>query len=79
MATEQLDDFLGVKAQPAWRRWVKWVAIGVGVILLVLLGLRLFGAKEAAGFATAPVRRGDLTVTVSATGKLAPTNQVTVG
>jgi HlyD family secretion protein len=79
MATEQLDDFLGVKAQPAWRRWVKWVAVGVGVLLLVLLGLRLLGPDEAAGFATAPVRRGDLTVTVSATGKLAPTNQVTVG
>ncbi|ONF96465.1 efflux RND transporter periplasmic adaptor subunit [Sphingomonas jeddahensis] len=79
MATPDTDEFLGVKAQPAWRRWVKWVAIGVGVLLLILLGLRLFGSKEAAGFATAPVRRGDLTVTVSATGKLAPTNQVTVG
>ncbi len=79
MATEQLDDFLGVKPQPAWRRYAKWIAIGVGVLLLVLLALRLFGPKEAAGFATVPVRRGDLTVTVSATGKLAPTNQVTVG
>ncbi|WP_375288858.1 efflux RND transporter periplasmic adaptor subunit [Sphingomonas sp.] len=79
MATQQTDDFLGVKPQPAWRRWIKWVAIGVGLLLLILLGLRLFGSKEAAGFATTPVRRGDLTVTVSATGKLAPTNQVTVG
>lgn len=79
MATEQLDDFLGVKPQPAWRRWVKWGGIALGVILLVLLGLRLFGASAAVGYATAPVRRGDLTVTVSATGKLAPTNQVTVG
>lgn len=79
MATEQLDDFLGVKPQPAWRRWVKWGGIALGVILLVLLGLRLFGSSAAVGYATAPVRRGDLTVTVSATGKLAPTNQVTVG
>ncbi|MCC2980730.1 efflux RND transporter periplasmic adaptor subunit [Sphingomonas sp. IC4-52] len=79
MATEQLDDFLGVKPQPAWRRWAKWGAIAVGVILLVLLGFRLFGSRAEAGYATAPVRRGNLTVTVSATGKLAPTNQVTVG
>lgn len=79
MATEQLDEFLGVKPQPAWRRWAKWGAIALGVVLLVLLGLRLFGGSAAAGYATAPVRRGDLTVTVSATGKLAPTNQVTVG
>lgn len=79
MATEQLDDFLGVKPQPAWRRYAKWVAIGVGLLLLVLLAMRLFGPKDAAGYATVPVRRGDLTVTVSATGKLAPTNQVTVG
>ncbi|OWK29129.1 efflux RND transporter periplasmic adaptor subunit [Sphingomonas mucosissima] len=79
MATEQLDDFLGVKPQPAWRRWVKWGAVALGVLLLVLLGMRLFGARAEAGYATAPVRRGNLTVTVSATGKLAPTNQVTVG
>ncbi|WP_085810022.1 efflux RND transporter periplasmic adaptor subunit [Sphingomonas sp. TZW2008] len=79
MATTDLDDFLGVKPQPAWRRWIKWPAIALGVILLVLLGMRLFGSSAEAGYATAPVRRGDLTVTVSATGKLAPTNQVTVG
>lgn len=79
MATEQLDEFLGVKPQPAWRRWVKWGAIALGVVLLILLGLRLFGGSAQAGYATAPVQRGNLTVTVSATGKLAPTNQVTVG
>ena len=55
------------------------MAVAVGVLLLALLGYRLFGSTAEAGYATAPVRRGDLTVTVSATGKLAPTNQVTVG
>lgn len=79
MATEQLDDFLGVRPQPAWRRRMKWVLIGIGVVLLALLGWRLFGPAPEVGFATVPVRKGDLTVTVSATGKLAPTNQVTVG
>lgn len=79
MATQELDDFLGVKPQAPWRRSIKWVAIGIGVLLLILLGWKLFGSAPQAGYATAPVRRGDLTVTVSATGKLAPTNQVTVG
>ena len=73
------DDFLGVKPVPAWRRYAKWAAIIVGVILLGLLVSRCFAGKEEAGYATAPVQRGDLRVSVSATGKLAPTNQVTVG
>jgi HlyD family secretion protein len=79
MATEQLDEFLGVKPQPLWRRHIKRVAVVIGVLLLALLAYRLFASTPQAGYATVPVRRGDLTVTVSATGKLAPTNQVTVG
>ena len=79
MADQQIDDFLGVKPQPAWRRYVKWVAVAVGVVLLCLLLVRCFGPKAEAGYATQPAQRGNLTVTVSATGKLAPTNQVTVG
>jgi HlyD family secretion protein len=80
MATPPLDDFLGVKPAPAWRRYVKWALVAVGVVLLLLLVRALFfGGDEAPEYATAPARRGDLTVTVSATGKLAPTSQVTVG
>ncbi|MBU0794911.1 MAG: efflux RND transporter periplasmic adaptor subunit [Alphaproteobacteria bacterium] len=79
MADEQLDDFLGVKPQPAWRRHAKWIAIGIGVLLLILLIWRFFGSSEAPNYVTAPVERGRLVTTVSATGKLAPTNQVTVG
>ncbi|RYE03588.1 MAG: efflux RND transporter periplasmic adaptor subunit, partial [Sphingomonadales bacterium] len=81
MATDpkKLDEFLGTPAAPWWRRYVKWVAIGVGVLLLVLLAFRLFGGSTEVRYATQPVERGNLTVTVSATGKLAPTNQVTVG
>jgi len=79
MADQDLDDFLGVKPQPAWRRYVKW-----GVILLVLLVALWFLSRWLSGgaeanYATAKVERGALVTTVSATGKLAPTNQVTVG
>lgn len=79
MADQDLDEFLGVKAAPWWHRYVKWVAVAIGVLLLLLLVWRFFGTSTAAGYATQKVDRGDLTVTVSATGKLAPINQVTVG
>ena len=74
-----LDDFLGVKPAPWWQRYVKWVAIGVGVILLILLVLHFLGGSAKADYATETVERGSLSVSVSATGKLAPTNQVDVG
>ncbi|EZP56544.1 efflux RND transporter periplasmic adaptor subunit [Sphingomonas sp. RIT328] len=76
---EPIDDFLGVKPVPVWRRYLKWVFVALGVVLLALLLKSCFGAKAEAGYATQAATRGNLTVTVSATGKLAPTNQVTVG
>lgn len=80
MPETQLDDFLGVQPQPAWRRWAKWVLVLAGLIVVLLLLSRcVFGGTEPVRYATATAKRGDLTVTVSATGKLAPTNQVTVG
>ncbi|UZK65707.1 efflux RND transporter periplasmic adaptor subunit [Sphingomonas sp. M1-B02] len=77
--TKQLDEFLGTPAVPWWRRYLKWIAIAVGMLLLLLLVWRIFGGSDEVNYATAPVERGNLTVTVSATGKLAPNNQVTVG
>ena len=79
MADASIDDFLGVKPQAPWKRYIKWVAIAIGVVLLCLLLARCFGAKEQTQYSTQAAERGNLTVTVSATGKLAPTNQVTVG
>jgi HlyD family secretion protein len=74
-----VDDFLGVKPVPAWRRFGKWVAVAIGVVLLGLLVARCVKGEEPVQYSTAAVTRGNLTVSVSATGKLAPTNQVTVG
>jgi HlyD family secretion protein len=79
MADDNLDEFLGVKPQPAWRRRLKWPLIALGVVLLALLVWRLTSGGDEVDYATRAVERGNLTVTVSATGKLAPTNQVTVG
>ncbi len=79
-----IDEFLGANERPRWQRtirkpWVKWPLIALGVVLLILLAMRLFGAEAQTGYATEDVANGNLTVTVSATGKLAPTEQVQVG
>ena len=77
--SDNLDDFLGAKPAPVWLRYGKWVAIGIGVILLLLLLRSFLVGSATTEYATQTVQRGSLTVSVSATGKLAPTNQVDVG
>jgi len=81
MATNQaeLDQFLGGRPPSKFKRYAMWAGIAIGVVLVILLLMRLFGGAEKSGYATEQVQKGNLTVTVSATGKLAPTNQVTVG
>ncbi len=74
-----LDEFLGATSAPRWQRWAKWGAGGLAVMLLLLLLARCFGGSDEAGYIIQDVRRGDLAITVSATGNLAPTNQVEVG
>lgn len=73
------DALLGPSKPSRRRRIIKWTIIAV-VILLVLLALsRCLKPPKPVSYATAPVTRGDLTVTVSATGNLAPTKQVNIG
>lgn len=77
---QDLDAFLGV--EPTSRRAVliRRLAFGLAILATLMILWRLiFGGGEVASYATRPVARGDLTVVVSATGNLAPTNQVTVG
>ena len=77
--TTDLNDFLGKREVPAWRKIVKWVFVAIGVLLLILLGVRLFAPAPKPNYATETAEKGALVVSVSATGKLAPTNQVDVG
>jgi HlyD family secretion protein len=79
MADQELDDFLGVKPQPAWRRYAKWGAMAVAALILLVVLVRCVGGSGTPEYTTTKVARGNLVTTVSATGKLAPTNQVTVG
>ena len=80
MADDQtLDEFLGQKPQPAWRRHAKWGLLALAALLLVYGLYRWFSGSAEPEYTTVKVDRGQLVTTVSATGKLAPTNQVTVG
>lgn len=74
-----LDEFLGVKAERPWWKRPVWIAAAIGLVILLLVIARLFTGEAEAGYATAEVQRGGLTVTVSATGNLQPTNKVEVG
>ena len=74
-----LDEFLGVEPRKPWRRWAIRGGVVLALLLAILLLSRFLGSDDATGFVTQPVERGNLTVTVSATGNLQPVNQVDVG
>lgn len=78
-ASPNLDEFLGAPARPLWQRRGAMIAGLVLLLLAILLLSRCFAGSAEAGYATEEVRRGDLTVTISATGNLLPTNQVEIG
>ena len=69
---------LGALAKRKFTR-TQWMWIGGGVVA-VLVGLyMLFGGPKPPTYVTQAVARGNLDITVSATGTLAPRNQVDVG
>ncbi|WP_326914825.1 efflux RND transporter periplasmic adaptor subunit [Sphingopyxis chilensis] len=78
-SSENLDEFLGVKPENPWMHRGKWIAIALLALLILVILYRCFGPADQAGYSTQEVRRGSLTVTVSATGNIKPINQVDVG
>ncbi|HVF16317.1 MAG TPA: biotin/lipoyl-binding protein, partial [Steroidobacteraceae bacterium] len=74
-----LASTLGAYGEPApWKRYVKWFVIAA----LVALALYFFFGRNnsaATSYVTEEVRRGDIIVTVTATGNLEPRNQVDIG
>src|SRR5262249_27448703 len=57
----------------------QWIWIAAGVVAVIVGIAMLFRGAPPAQYVTQPVVRGDLALTVSATGTLAPRNQVDVG
>src|SRR3546814_6130444 len=76
---QSLDTFLGVESIKERPRWVKVSVIAAVVVLLGALLAYCFGGSDDAAYFTQEAKRGDLRVSVSATGNVAPTNQVDVG
>jgi HlyD family secretion protein len=74
-----LHEFLGVKPEKPWKKWAVRGGIGALLVVLLLLLSRCFSSGDAVQYATQELERGNLTVTVSATGNLKPINQVDVG
>lgn len=63
------------------KHYKRWIIIGLLVLLAVggILFLQTAGNDDEPQYTTQDARRGNLTVTVTATGNLEPTNEVTVG
>lgn len=64
--------------QKPWLRYAKWIGIAA-VVALVLYWLLGRGTGATTTYITEEVRRGDIVVTVTATGNLQPRNQVDIG
>ena len=58
--------------------WLLWGGVALAVVLMALLWIGLKSTDQVQ-YQTQAVKRGSLTMTVSATGTLQPTNQVDVG
>lgn len=75
----ELEDFLGAPPPKPWYKRPLYLGGLVVLILVLLLLSRCFAGTAEGGYATEKAERGNLTVTVSATGNLQPTNEVQVG
>lgn len=80
--TDNISDILGTTGSPKRKRKKRWLIIP---IILLMAGAAVFLFAQTPGngarmeFVTAEVIKGDITVQVSATGTLEPTNTVDVG
>lgn len=74
-----VDEFLGTKPVPRWRRTMKFWLPGIGVVLLILAIARCTAEPPPPDYITEAVVQESLSLSVTATGNLRPTNQVEVG
>ncbi|GGB75935.1 efflux RND transporter periplasmic adaptor subunit [Blastomonas aquatica] len=74
-----VDEFLGTKPAPRWRRWMKYWLPGLVIVLLVLAIAQCTSKAPGPDYIAVPVVQESLALSVTATGNLRPTNQVEVG
>jgi HlyD family secretion protein len=75
-----IDEFLGLPASRKQSPLIRWGGATVAIALLLLVLFRVFsGGAAAPQYATVELQRADMTVHVTATGNLEPTNEVSVG
>src|SRR5687767_11646153 len=72
-----IDEY-GLQAPAPWKRWVRWGALAL-VVISVAGFIFTRGEGITTRYVTQEVTRGNLTVTVTATGNLEPRNQVDIG
>jgi HlyD family secretion protein len=68
----------GLQVPAPWKRWVRWGALAL-VVISVAVFIFTRGEGITTRYVTQEVTRGNLTVTVTATGNLEPRNQVDIG
>ena len=78
-AVPGVDEFLGTKPRPRWRRWMKYWLPALILVVLALIISRCTAEPPGPEYITEPVRQASLALSVTATGNLRPTNQVEVG
>ena len=80
VSAPDLTNPIATKIEPPspWKRWLKWLVLAV-VAIVVLFLIFGRGGSKAPRYVTQEVARGDLRVTVTATGNLEPRNQVDIG
>lgn len=77
---QSITELLGTKPASSSSKYVKWALIALAVCAVLFIGWWYFArSSNTTSYATQAVARGDLQVKVSATGNLAPTNEVAVG
>jgi HlyD family secretion protein len=74
-----VDEFLGSKPRPRWRRWMKYWLPALVLVVLILAIAQCSADPPPPDYITEPVAQESLSLSVTATGNLRPTNQVEVG
>lgn len=77
----ELSEIIGAGQTHSPRRWIAWPLATVVLLAVAWFFWGRSGETKAApaNYVTEAVKRGDISLTITATGNLEPTNQITIG